>query len=79
MRDIDDRGVIYNNVKICITNKCKIRVNKINIDKWGNEKREKIEVERNGHGGKGDASILGVEKIVSSNLTVRRRIGNDEI
>ena len=37
MGDIDDRGMIYNNVEICITNKCEIRVNKINIDEWSYE------------------------------------------
>ena len=30
------------------------------------------ERKENGHGGKGDASILGVGKVVSSNLTVRK-------
>ena len=35
MGDIDDRGMIYNNVEICITNMFEIRVNKINVDKGG--------------------------------------------
>lgn len=55
MRSIRDRGIICNNVKICVANECEVRVNKVNIS----EGDKGI----GGHGGKGDASILGVEKM----------------
>ena len=35
MRIINDRSTVYNNVEICVANKCEIRVNKINFIKRG--------------------------------------------
>ena len=37
MGDIDDRSDIYNSVKIFITDKCEVRINKTNISEGGEQ------------------------------------------
>lgn len=37
MGDSDDRSVIYNSVKIFITDMCEVRVNKTNISEGGEQ------------------------------------------
>ena len=41
MGSINDRSVIYNSVKIFITDKCKIRVSETNVSEGGKEVRDR--------------------------------------
>lgn len=40
MGDSDDRSVIYNSVKIFITDMCEVRVNKTNISEGGEQAKQ---------------------------------------